>query len=218
MWSWLDIGCRMRKISLILLLPTHCTDSWTDFSFICKKEDMILLHSRTCFCLLQRIIDTKSHNCWECAFEIVSHSQTLKCCFTLKPYECTEILVSLKSVFKIFCPGQRPQKRSWLCGFLLLSLANRGFPILAAVSYKGSHQSLISSFPFFPQTRTLSNSRWLKTDWSEVALRKWKCVQELCMWASSLYALVHWNESTHYTQDLDSQNSLLESGAFQRLT
>lgn len=62
------------------------------------------------------------------------------------------------------------------------------FSYLGSCFLQGSHQSLIFSFPFFPQTRTLSKSGWPKTDWSWVALRKWKCVQELCVWASSLYA------------------------------
>ena len=199
----------MRKINLRCFLLSHCTQWWTDLSFICGSEAMVLFHSGACFCWLETTL---------CCL-ISDQSILLKLCFTFTwRMHCNFSTVKICSCNTVPWPGQRPQKRSWLCGFLLLFPHQQRFSYLGSCFLQGSHQSLISSFPFFPQTRALSKSGWLKTDRSWIALRKQKRVQELSMWASSLYALVHWNENTHYNQNLDSQNSWLESGAFQRLT
>lgn len=58
---------------------------------------------------------------------------------------------------------------------------------LGSCLLQGRHQSLISSFLFFPQTRTLSNSGWPKTDGSWIALRNCNRVR-VVRWASCLCA------------------------------
>lgn len=56
---------------------------------------------------------------------------------------------------------------------------------LGSCFLQGRRQPLISSFLFFPQTRTLSNSGWPKTDESWTALRNWKG-ERVVQWAMCL--------------------------------
>lgn len=86
---------------------------------------------------------------------------------------------------------------------------------LGSCILQGRHQSLISSFLFFPQTRTLSNSGWPKTDGSWIALRNWNRVR-VVRWASCLCAELSERKGPTARKSLDRQNSMLEHGAVQK--